>query len=229
MCKRISLSVLLLLFGHAILSSGTPAPVEQGSDDAALYTGMNLNKLVAFDAFKQAMTGYRETSARKKEILVLIDFTKPSTRERFFVLDLKQKKVLYATHVAHGRNTGDNYAVHFSNDKGSYQSSLGFYLTENTYIGRNGYSLVLEGLEKGINDKARERAIVIHGADYANPSRIAAMGRLGRSHGCPALPPAVNKEIIDLIKGGALIYIYAGRKDYIAQSPVLNKRIASAG
>lgn len=151
---------------------------------------------------------------KKKEILTFIDFTKPSTSKRMYVVDMKNRKLLFHSYVAHGRNSGENYVTSFSNRPGSYQSSLGFYLTENTYTGRNGYSLILEGLEKGINDKARERAIVIHGADYCDPSVIASAGRLGRSFGCPALPHAVSSKIINAIKDGSVIYIHADNADY---------------
>ena len=112
------------------------------------------------------------------------------------VLDIRQKRILYTSLVSHGKNSGGNYATSFSNENGSHKSSLGFYLTENTYQGRNGYSLILNGLEKGINDLAKQRAIVIHGASYSDPSVAASSGRLGRSFGCPALPVSVSKPII---------------------------------
>ena len=124
--------------------------------------------------------------------------------------------------MSHGKNSGEKYATSFSNVSGSLKSSLGFYMTEGTYEGKNGYSLVLEGLEKDINDKAKERAIVMHGAAYSNPSVIAGAGRLGRSFGCPAVPQALAKPIIDKIKGGALIYIYADNPDYFEHSSILS-------
>ncbi len=186
-----------------------------------LYDEIGLSKIVNYDAFEQAVAGYSKIEGRKKDILTLIDFTKPSTEKRLYVVDIKNKKLLFVSYVSHGRNSGNNYATSFSNKNGSYKSSLGFYLTENTYQGKNGYSLILNGLEKNINDKARERAIVIHGAPYANPSVIKSAGRLGRSLGCPALPEAMSKPIIDTIKGGSLLYIYANNTDYLAQSSIL--------
>jgi len=183
-----------------------------------LYTEMQLENIVNYTAFKQALTGYYKITTERNDIITLIDFTKPSTEERFYVLDIKQKKMLFSSHVSHGRNSGENYATSFSNQSGSYKSSLGFYLTGNTYYGKHGYSLILNGLEKGINDKAKERAIVIHGASYANPSAIAGKGRLGRSLGCPALPQAVSGAIINAIKNGSLLYIYADDKNYLEQS-----------
>lgn len=124
--------------------------------------------------------------------------------------------------MSHGKNSGNNYATSFSNEEGSHKSSLGFYLTASTYQGRNGYSLILDGLEKGINDRARQRAIVMHGAAYANPSVIRGGGRLGRSFGCPAVPEKLSRPIIDAIKGGSVMYIYAAKPDYLAQSTVLH-------
>ena len=158
-----------------------------------------------------------------KDILTVIDFTKPSTEKRLFVIDLKLKKILFISYVAHGRNSGEKYATSFSNREGSFKSSLGFYKTENTYYGKNGYSLVLDGLERGINDKAKERAIVMHGAAYADPSTIRSCGRLGRSLGCPALPLAVSKKIIDTIKGGTLLYIHGDDKTYASLSTFIKQ------
>jgi len=185
-----------------------------------LYCEIGLSDMVNYKAFKQAIAGYSCIEGRKKDILTLIDYSLPSTEKRLYVLDMKNKKLLFVSHVSHGRNSGGNYATDFSNKCGSYKSSLGFFLTENTYQGKNGYSLILNGLEKDINDKARERAIVIHGAPYANPAVIPSSGRLGRSLGCPALPEAVSKSIIDAIKGGSLLYIYANDPTYLAQSAI---------
>ena len=191
---------------------------------ADLYRSMQLEGVVSWKAFRQAVTGYHKIAGRKRDVLTLIDFSRPSTEKRLFVFDMKQRRLLFSSVVSHGKNSGDKYATSFSNEYGSYKSSLGFYLTETTYQGRNGYSLILNGLEKGINDRAKERAIVIHGAAYSNPSVIASSGRLGRSFGCPALPQAVSKPIINTIKGGSLLFIYANNKNYLAYSPILSKR-----
>ena len=128
---------------------------------------------------------------------------------------------MYWTLLAHGRNSGENFATSFSNRSGSYQSSLGFFRTAETYNGGNGYSLRLDGLEKGINDKARPRAVVIHGADYCSEDFIRSTGRLGRSFGCPALPQELNKPIINTIKDGSLLFIYADKPEYYSLSKVL--------
>lgn len=187
-----------------------------------LYNEMQLEGIVNFTAFEQAIAGYDKIGEKTKEIMTLVDFSKPSTEERFYVFDMRHKKLLFTSLVSHGKNSGGNYATSFSNENGSLKSSLGFFLTENTYQGKNGYSLILNGLEKGINDRAKERAIVIHGAAYSNPSAIASSGRLGRSFGCPALPQTVSKPIINTIKGGSLLFIYANNQNYLTYSPILS-------
>ncbi|MCD7899296.1 MAG: murein L,D-transpeptidase catalytic domain family protein [Bacteroides sp.] len=225
-----SLLVLLLLFmapAFYFVKQVNEKPIVQAiprSGTYQLYTEMHLNNVIDYAIFKRAMEGYKKIEEKKKELITLIDFTKPSTEERLYVLDMKEKKLLYSSLVSHGKNSGGLYATSFSNRYGSYQSSLGFYLTENTYIGKNGYSLILEGLEKGINDRARERAIVVHGAPYSNPSVISSSGRLGRSLGCPALPQTISKEIINTIKDGSLLFIYANDEKYLSKSDILNKK-----
>jgi len=205
--KRKWIFILLVLCFK--LSEGNPyLPEAMRIESHRLYQNLNISETICFPAFQQALAGYGRYTEGRHPLLVLIDFTKPSTAKRFCVIDLKQEKVLFTTHVAHGRGSGENYAVSFSNQPGSHKSSLGFYRTGNTYFGKNGYSLLLDGMEKGINDKARERAIVIHGADYADPAVLRNQKRLGRSLGCPALPPAVSHQIIDTIKNGSLLYIY---------------------
>ncbi|MGV8093371.1 MAG: murein L,D-transpeptidase catalytic domain family protein [Mangrovibacterium sp.] len=193
-----------------------------GEEDASvpgwreLYFSMGLQEIIPVKAFEEAMTGYRAIREKQKEILTLIDYSRPSTQKRLYVLDIKRQKLLFASLVAHGKNSGGNYATSFSNEVGSGKSSLGFFLTGNTYWGKNGYSMVLDGLEKGINDRARERAIVMHGAPYCNPSVLKTTNRLGRSLGCPALPPSLNRPIIDTIKNGSVIYIFANNEAYSA-------------
>ncbi|MEJ5092199.1 hypothetical protein GEO21_19380 [Sphingobacterium faecium] len=192
----------------------------------SLYQSMNLKDVVNYKAFKEAMEGYQLLPAKNKDILSIIDFTLASTEKRLIVLDIKNEKVLFHSLVSHGKNSGSNYATSFSNTPESYQSSLGFYVTENTYQGENGYSLVLNGLEEGFNDKAKSRAVVVHGADYVNTDIVSALGRLGRSYGCPALPRELSKPIINTIKDGTLLFIYADNEEYFAKSKVLNHRNA---
>lgn len=208
--------------GSSVLRSEVSVTETKAETDeiARLYQSMQLEGVVNWKAFRQAVAGYRKIGGRKREVLTLIDFSKPSTEKRLYVFDMKHRRMLYSSVVAHGKNSGENYARSFSNEVGSYKSSLGFYLTSSTYQGNNGYSLRLDGLEKGINDRARERAIVVHGAAYANPS-VARGGRLGRSFGCPALPTALARPVIDAIKGGSVMYIYAESPDYLAHSSIL--------
>lgn len=205
--KKICVVILCLCcFGG--LKGNVNLPEAVKIESRRLYRELKLTETIGLPAFQQALAGYSRYVAGNQDLLVLIDFTKPSTEERFCVIDIKREKVLFRSHVAHGRESGENYATAFSNRPGSFQSSLGFYRTGETYIGKNGYSLLLDGLEKGVNDKARERAIVVHGADYADPRVLDRQNRLGRSLGCPALPPAISREVIDTIKEGALLYIY---------------------
>ncbi|WP_295940016.1 murein L,D-transpeptidase catalytic domain family protein [uncultured Alistipes sp.] len=203
-----------------------PHPASEISESERLYKKLKLDDIVTFEAFDNALEGYNKIAGRRKDIITIIDFSKPSTCERLCVVDLSNEKLLYCSHVSHGQNSGGNYADSFSNRCGSHQSSLGFYLTASTYEGKNGYSLLLDGLEKGINDNARKRAIVVHGASYANPDIIYSAGRLGRSHGCPALPQAFSREIIDAIKDGSVIFIYAQDEDYVSHSRLLSHTTA---
>lgn len=203
------------------------APLKQLSKVEKLYSDMNLAGILQYEAFEQAFQGYAQLHSTNKNILSIIDFTQPSTEKRMVVLDMENHKVLYHTLVSHGRNSGEKYAVSFSNKEGSFQSSLGFYSTANTYQGGNGYSLVLNGLEGGINDQAKARAVVIHGADYVSQKIIQSTGRLGRSYGCPALPRELAKPIINTIKNGTLLYIYAKNKEYLAKTKIINQRSTS--
>lgn len=224
---KISLFLCLLFLStgyssseRSVAAKPLPEAVSELAAGEQLFEEMQLGSIVNFIAFREAVAGYHRIKQKTKPIMTLIDFSKPSTEKRLFVFDMEKKEIVYSSVVAHGRNSGANYATSFSNKNESYQSSLGFYLTENTYQGKNGYSLVLDGLEKGINDRAKQRAIVMHGAAYANPSTIAS-GRLGRSLGCPALPQALAKPIIDTIKKGSVLFIYANNKEYRTQSTLL--------
>ena len=152
-----------------------------------------------------------ERAVPRPDLLTIIDYSLPSTEPRLWVVDRSRRRVLFHELVAHGRGSGDNYATRFSNRDGSLQSSLGLFLTEGTYVGRNGYSLRLEGLEPGINDRARDRTLVMHGAPYVSAEFARRHGRLGRSWGCPALDPAIAGPVIDLIRGGSLLFVYADR------------------
>ena len=154
-------------------------------------------------------------------LLTVIDYSLPSTEPRLWILDRGRRQVLFHRLVAHGRGSGENYATQFSNRPGSLQSSLGLFLTEESYVGRNGYSMRLRGLEAGVNDLARERTIVLHGAPYATPAFARQHGRLGRSWGCPAVEPEIARAVIDLVRDGSLLFIYAPDRDWLDRSPYL--------
>jgi hypothetical protein len=153
--------------------------------------------------------------AAREDLLTVIDYSLPSTEPRLWVLDLERGEVLFHELVAHGRGTGDNYATRFSNLNDSHQTSLGLFVTSGTYTGGNGYSLKLRGLDKGFNDRAEERHIVMHGAWYVSSEQARAQGRLGRSWGCPALSEKMAPKVIDTIKGGSFVFSYGGDQDWL--------------
>ena len=188
------------------------------------YTSFNAKGL-SFDAFKLALSGFNILKNQGKvsnlDILTVFDLSKPSNEERLFVLDIKNRKVLSKSLCSHGKNSGETIATTFSNTPNSYMTSLGFYLTGETYDGKNGYSLKLDGLEANINDNARERGVVIHGADYCSYSFINTEGRLGRSQGCPALPIEKNEKIIQLIKNKTCFFIYSPNNQYSKSSNLI--------
>lgn len=157
----------------------------------------------------------------KSKVLTVIDFSLPSTAKRMWIIDPENGEVLLNSVVSHGRNSGDLMAQSFSNQPESFKSSIGFYKTAETYSGKHGYSLRLDGLEKGFNDQARNRAIVIHGADYAREEFAKSVGRLGRSLGCPALPSELSAKAIDLIKDGSLLFIFGNDNSYLTKSSLI--------
>jgi len=195
-----------------------------------LYTDAQLGDAgLNFDVFAKAATGFYNLKDQKKlnknkNILSVIDFGMSSSKKRLWIVDLDKREILYNTYVAHGRGSGDDMAVNFSNIENSHMSSLGFYVTENTYFGKHGLSLKLEGQDANFNSQAKQRAIVIHGADYVSEDFIKRQGRLGRSHGCPALSNELSPEIIQLIKEGTCLYIDAPSKNY--QSAFLDTNAA---
>ncbi len=163
----------------------------------------------------------RQQGLDSQQILTIVDYSQPSTDPRMVVYDLKSNTVLFDTLVAHGSNSGDNMADSFSDDPSSHKSSLGLFVTGETYMGHHGYSLHLQGLEKGFNDKAASREIVVHAANYVGPQFAAEHGRLGRSWGCFAVSPQVVKPIINTIKDGTLIFAYYPDHNWISHSSYL--------
>jgi hypothetical protein len=159
--------------------------------------------------------------------LTVIDYSKPSTARRLWVFDLRARKLLWEELVAHGQGTGDNLARRFSNADGTHQTSLGLFVTGETYVGSNGYSLRLDGLDHGVNDRARARAIVMHGAPYVSEAFIQANGRLGRSWGCPALRADIARQVIDRVKGGSLVFSYYPDQDWLGTSEYLGRCAAA--
>lgn len=172
----------------------------------------------AVSAMECALANGAEPAAR----LAVIDFSLPSSEQRLWIFDLQRKKLLLQDLVAHGAGSGDNYAAAFSNVEGSHQSSIGLFRTQESYIGRHGYSLRMDGLEPGINDLARQRAIVIHAADYVDPSWVDRYGRIGRSQGCPAVRPEVASMVVDNLKGGQFMFSYYPDEHWLATSEFLN-------
>ena len=226
--RTILFSIIFTIISALSFPIGKDQPKKDNSiteslfnDTELLFQQMNLDGLIDFKAFESAYSGYKKLNKDNNPLLTVIDFNLPSTEKRMYVMNLAKKEVLYVSHVAHGKNSGGNLATSFSNKSGSHQSSLGFYRTAETYNGGNGFSLRLDGLEEGINDKARPRAVVIHGANYCSEDFIRSTGRLGRSFGCPALPQELNKPIINTIKDGSLIFIYADKPEYFSLSEIL--------
>ncbi|HTO35165.1 MAG TPA: murein L,D-transpeptidase catalytic domain family protein [Flavobacterium sp.] len=192
-----------------------------------IYKLLDANNFVVptLEVFSKGLEGFyklKETGRIQKNILTLIDFSLSANSKRMWIIDMENYTVLYHTWVSHGRNSGEEYASKFSNKSESYQSSLGFYATGETYKGKHGLSLRLDGLEKGINDNARSRAIVIHGADYVSESFIRNNKRLGRSQGCPALPLELTEEIIKLIKEKSCLFIYHPSNLYTENSKLIS-------
>jgi hypothetical protein len=199
-----------------------------------LYQVIGLEQYdLSYEIFRYGMIGYYRLAAEgkicDKQLLTIIDFTKASTAKRFYTIDLAARKLLYHTYVSHGKNTGENTARSFSNVVHSNQSSLGFSITAETYVGSKGYSLKLDGVERGFNDNMRSRAVVMHNADYVSEYWITKYGRLGRSQGCPALPKEISKEVIDHIKNGTPIFTYYNDPSYLSQSAYLKLDDAITG
>ena len=203
---------------HAVTTTPFPtAPLaSQLSHLAPDLNAAVLNKAVT--AMECAVANGAAPAAR----LAVIDFSLPSAEERLWIFDLQSKKLLLQDLVAHGSGSGDNYAAAFSNIEGSHQSSIGLFRTSESYTGRHGYSLRVDGLEPGINDLARQRAIVIHPADYVDPNWIARYGRIGRSQGCPAVRPEVAGMVVDNLKGGQFMFSYYPDEHWLATSAFLN-------
>ena len=203
-------------------------PVEQKPqkiiiDVKSVYDSLNIKDKIDYSIFQKAYLGYVQILNKNPGVLIIIDYSKPSNEERFYVLDLNKKKLVYSTRVAHSKNSGLEIPLQFSDDPNSYQSSLGFFVTLGEYNGAYGYSLRLKGLEENINANAEDRAIVIHGGDIVEDEYIKKFGFAGRSLGCPVLPHSLTREIIDFIKHGRVLFIYGNDEEYVDNSAYLSK------
>ena len=223
--QREPLTSLLTAVLYAALLLSIPATSTQASAPAVgLVAGHRLERL-APNANPQVLALAAQAldcATDQAHRLAVIDYSLPSTKPRLWVFDLHQGRLLFEELVSHGRGSGDARAHRFSNVPGSHQSSIGLFRTLDAYLGRNGYSLRLEGLEPGVNHRAFDRAIVVHGADYVSPGFIAKTGRLGRSHGCPAVRPRVTRPLIDSIKEGHYLFAYYPDTNWLQTSPFLH-------
>lgn len=239
------LSTCLAIFVFSFIMSaakdpGSPIPGSTGwmpSQDStvltkydSLFNKLELGKLgLGRRAFDYAIIGYSALRAQKKlanpDILSIADMTTLSGQKRFFIIDMDKGKLLFVTYVAHGKNSGLEKTLYFSNEPESNKSSVGFYITSATYSGKHGYSMRLEGQEIGFNHNAKERDIVVHKANYVSDAVVKSRGFIGRSLGCPALSPEVYKPIIDKIKNGSCLFIYGNDSEYIVNSKMLKRPI----
>lgn len=194
-----------------------------------LFDSLNLGKMgLGRRAYDYAMLGYDVLKTKGKlrngDILSIADMSAPSGRKRFFVIDVTKYKLLFVTYVAHGRNSGLDRTLYFSNEHESFKSSVGFYITASTYSGAHGHSMRLEGVEIGFNNNAMDRDIVVHSADYVSESVVKSQGYVGRSLGCPALSPQVYKPIIEKIKNGSCLFVYGNDSKYIINSKLIKQK-----
>lgn len=218
--KRSRLS--LVAAAAAILSLSTVQPAGAGDLASTLARqAKGLRPEVLRLALEASHAAAAKGLVRRTDLLTVIDYSIPSTEPRLFTFDLDAGTLLYRELVAHGVNSGGNVPTQFSNSEGSRQTSLGLFVTSGTYVGSNGYSLRMDGLERGVNDNARERAIVIHGAPYVNGASARKQGRLGRSWGCPAVRPEITRAFIDTIKGGSPVFSYYPDRQWLASSRFL--------
>jgi hypothetical protein len=172
-------------------------------------------------ALGAASCAVRTGAVQNPSTLTVIDYSRPSSEKRLWVFDLKARELLYQELVAHGQGSGAEMATRFSNEPETHRTSIGLFVTADTYVGKNGYSLRLDGLDRGINDRARERAIVMHGAPYVSEAYINANGRLGRSWGCPAVSDRVARKMIDTVKGGGIVFAYYPDANWLRTSKFL--------
>jgi L,D-transpeptidase catalytic domain len=216
--RTVVIAAILVASPAAILASELTSFDRAEWSDAATGT---IEDDVFGMALSAASCAVRTGDVAPPRTLTVIDYSKPSTEKRLWVFDLETRTLLYQELVAHGQGSGDAVANKFSNEPDTHRTSLGLFVTEGAYVGKNGYSLRLDGLDKGVNDRALERAIVMHGAPYVSDQFIKAYGRLGRSWGCPALRSDVAREVIDRVKDGGLVFAYYPDQDWLKSSKYL--------
>jgi hypothetical protein len=224
--KRLLLvSLAVLLFPLAV--SAKPEPCGGNAPESLVNSLLNQAPGLKADVLRLALNATRCASAkglvRRPDLLTVIDYSVPSDKPRLFTFNLAARKLLFRELVAHGKNSGGNVPNFFSNSPGSLATSLGLFVTADTYNGSNGYSLRLKGLEEGVNDMAFDRAIVMHGASYVSRAAVRALGRLGRSWGCPAVRSEMARKIIDTVKGGSPIFAYYPDRNWLEQSVFFRK------
>jgi hypothetical protein len=244
MFKKLPVIFVLILFFHQIFSGYMPDEIKGCSALKSYNYAINLFCSTMFnliksdvskpdyEVFKKALTGFLNLKVEnkiKKNILTIIDFSKSSNMDRMWIIDMEKKEVLHLSLVAHGKNSGAEFACHFSNVLSSLQSSLGFFVTGDIFNSSHGMSLYLDGVEPGINDKARERGIIMHGAFYVGRDFIRQYGLLGRSFGCPAIPMQDHEKIITLLSGKSCIYIYSPDDKYQNSTQMLTEETAFFG
>jgi hypothetical protein len=217
--RLVSLVVAALLASTLSASAGTTAAFSRELFEGASLGSIESNVLDL--ALNAASCAVSTGAVASPKTLTVIDYSRPSSQARMWVIDLTTRQLLYEELVAHGQGSGLATANAFSNEPETHRTSLGLFKTDDTYVGKNGYSLRLDGLDKGINDRARERAIVMHGAPYVSEAFVRANGRLGRSWGCPAIRNDIAKEMIDRVKGGGLVFAYYPDAKWLKSSKFL--------
>ena len=219
--RSLWLAAAFAAFASPLMASPSIVPAAPSLLDSLARVAPTLDREVlrhALAAMQCAVNNGSEPADR----LAVIAFSLPPTERRLWIFDLKRRRLLLRDLVAHGQGSGENFATRFSNEEGSHQSSIGLFRTEETYRGEHGYSLRMDGLEPGINDRARDRAIVIHAADYVNPRWADRHGRIGRSHGCPAVRPQVARMVVDSLKGGQFMFSWYPDQQWLQSSAYLN-------
>lgn len=224
--KRL-LTGLAIVLAFTAASDIRAAEPSEGLVKSLVRQAPGLRSEVLKMAMRAAQQAEEQGLVKRRDLLTVIDYSLPSTQPRLFVFDLVARKLLFRELVAHGRNSGDNVPSFFSNASGSLASCLGLFVTADPYIGGNGYSLRLKGLEEGINDMAWDRAIVMHGAAYVSEEAIKVLHRLGRSWGCPAVRPEIAHKIIDTLRGGSAVFAYYPEKSWLATSAFVRGAAAS--